>query len=162
MDPTNSSLQQSAVAFVRGVRHGAHRLENKMSGMNRKIVTLGLAGMLMSLAMGFAAAQAKTSYVGVVTASQIASTGGLSGIGVWMKKLNCHDDAECSRQLVRAGGKYVLLTSKGTYQLSDQTKAAQFAGMRVNVTGEFDSPKKTIEVADVQVYNPTTASVSFK
>jgi hypothetical protein len=46
--------------------------------------------------------------------------------------------------------------------LSDQTKAAQFAGMRVNVTGEFDSPKKTIEVADVQVYNPTTASAGIQ
>jgi len=130
--------------------------------MNRKIFALGFAALLASLTVGFAAAQSQQTYSGTVIASQIASTGGSSGVGVWMKKMNCHGEADCSRQLVRAGGKYVLMTSKGVYQLNDQSKFAQFAGMRVTVTGAFDSPKKTIEVADVQAYNPTTQSAGVQ
>jgi len=129
--------------------------------MNRKIFALGFSTLLMSLAVGFAAAQTQRTYSGTVLASQIASTGGSSSLGQWTKKLNCHDETECSRRLVQAGGKYVLMTSKGVYQLNDQSKFAQYAGMRVTVTGAFDNPKKTIEVADVQPYSQsaTTAGV---
>ena len=131
--------------------------------MNRKIIALSLGALLASLTVGFAAAQSQQqTYSGTVTASQIASTGGSSSVGTWMKKLNCHSEADCSRQLVQAGGKYVLMTAKGTYQLNDQSKFAQYAGMRVSVTGAFDSPKKTIEVADVQPYNPNTQSAGVQ
>ncbi len=57
---------------------------------------------------------------GDITASQIASTGGPSSIGMWIKKLNCRQESECAQRLVEAGGKYVLFTDKGTYDLSDQ------------------------------------------
>jgi hypothetical protein len=114
---------------------------------------------LAFLVVGSVRAQDQKSYSGIVTASQIASTG---SIGTWEKKLNCHGEADCARKLVRAGGTYVLITSKGVYTLSDQTKAAQFAAQRVTVTGGFDKSKKTIEVADVQMYNPAAASAGLQ
>lgn len=124
-----------------------------------KSLTVGCAALLALLAAGSVAAQNQSSYIGTVTASQIASTG---SIGMWEKKLNCHDEADCARVLVRAGGKYVLATSKGVYALSDQTKAAQFVAQRVTVTGAFDSSKKTIEVADVQAYNPSAVNAGLQ
>jgi len=127
--------------------------------MNRKIFWLSTATLLISLVVGHAAAQAQSTYAGTVTASQIASTGSL---GLWMKHLNCHDGADCARRLVQAGGKYVLVTPKGVYELSDQRKAEQFAGMRVTVSGTLDSPKKTIEVAEIQLYNSPAVSASLQ
>jgi len=127
--------------------------------MNRKIFSLSMATLLISLAVGYVAAQAQSTYVGRVTASQIASTGSL---GMWMKHLNCHSEADCARRLAQAGGKYVLVTPKGVYDLSDQKKAEQFAGMQVTVSGALDGPKKTIEVAEMQPLNSPVASLSFQ
>jgi hypothetical protein len=124
----------------------------------KKSLTAGLVALLASLTVGSFAAQSG-SYSGTVTASQIASSG---SIGIWEKKLNCHGEADCARVLVRAGGKYVLVTSKGTFALSDQTKAAQYAAQKVTVTGAFDSSKKTIEVADMQVYNSSAANAGVQ
>jgi hypothetical protein len=101
------------------------------------------------LAVGLFAAQGQGSRTGYVTASQIASTG---TIGIWQKKLNCHDQVDCAQRLVGAGGKWVLVTNTGVYQLSDQSKAARYVAQVVTVTGTFDNSKKTIEVADVQIY----------
>jgi hypothetical protein len=75
---------------------------------------------------------------GDITASQIASTGGPSSIGMWIKKLNCRQESDCAQRLVEAGGKYVLFSDKGTYDLSDQSQAAQFAGSLVTVKGTYD------------------------
>jgi hypothetical protein len=124
-----------------------------------KSITVGFAALLAFLTVGSVAAQDQKSYSGTVTASQIASTG---SIGIWEKHLNCHGEADCARRLVRAGGKYVLVTSKGVYALSDQTRAAQFVAQKVTVTGAFDSSKKTIEVADVQIYNPSAATAGLQ
>jgi uncharacterized protein DUF5818 len=122
----------------------------------KKMISAGLAALLTLLAVGFlAAAQDQSSYTGTVTASQIASTG---SVGMWEKKLNCHGEADCAQRLVRAGGKYVLVTSAGVYQLSDQNKAARFVAQQVTVTGSFDRTKKAIEVADVQLYNPSSST----
>jgi hypothetical protein len=125
----------------------------------RKTLSVGFAAVLAFLVVGSVAAQDQKSYTGTVTASQIASTG---SVGTWEKKLNCHGEADCARKLVRAGGTYVLVTSKGVYTLSDQAKAGQFAAQRVTVTGAFDRSKKTIEVADVQMYNPSAASAGLQ
>jgi hypothetical protein len=114
---------------------------------------------LVFVAVGAAAAQNQSSVSGHVTASQIASTG---SVGMWEKKLNCHGEADCAQVLVRAGGKYVLVTPKGTYQLSDQTKAAQFVARKVTVAGNVNNTKKTIEVADVQVYNSSATSAGVQ
>jgi hypothetical protein len=126
--------------------------------MNKASLMLGLVAVFVFVTASVVQSQGQKSYTGVVTASQIASSGGSSGMGIWMKKLNCHSEADCAQRLVGAGGKYVLVTSKGVYQLNDQTKAAQFVAQRVTVTGSFDSVKKTIEVADVQVYSGSSTT----
>jgi hypothetical protein len=105
------------------------------------------------LGAGSAAAQKQASYTGIVTANQIAS--GFS-VGFWEKELNCHGEEDCARRLVKSGGKYVLVTSKGVFELSDQAKAAQFVAREVTVSGAVE--KKTIEVADMQVPNPSAVS----
>ena len=114
--------------------------------------------MLVLLASSFALAQDQT-IVGKVTASQIASTG---SVGIWEKHLNCHGEADCARTLVRAGGKYVLMTSKGTYELSDQAMAAKFAGQGVTVAGNFNSSKKTVAVANMEMYNASAVSAGVQ
>ena len=63
------------------------------------------------------------------------------------KHLNCHGEVDC-----------VLVTNKGVYNLSDQTKAARFVVRQVTINGVFDSSKRTIEVADVQLYNPSATN----
>ncbi len=118
----------------------------------------GCAALLVLLASSFALAQDQT-IVGKVTASQIASTG---SVGIWEKHLNCHGEADCARTLVRAGGKYVLMTSKGTYELSDQVMAAKFAGQGVAVAGNFDSSKKTVAVANMEMYNSSAVSAGVQ
>lgn len=126
-----------------------------------RILMLGVAAVsVFAASSAVRAAQSEKSYTGIVTASQMASTGS-SSLGLWEKKLNCHGQVDCAQRLVKAGGKYVLVTSKGTFKLNDQTKAAQYVAQRVTVTGDFDNSKKTIEVANIDVYNPnsTTAGV---
>jgi hypothetical protein len=109
------------------------------------------------LAVGSASAQKQVSYTGIVTANQIAS--GVS-VGFWENKLNCHGEQDCARRLVKSGGKYVLVTSKGVFELSDQAKAAQFVARQVTVTGAVE--KKTIEVADMQAPNPSAVDAGVQ
>jgi uncharacterized protein DUF5818 len=116
----------------------------------RMSATVVLAAVISLVAVGAFAAQDQHTYTGIVTASQIASTG---GVGIWEKKINCHGEADCARRLVGAGGKWVLVTEKGVYQLSDQKKAAHYVAQAVTITGTFDTSDRTIEVADVQIYN---------
>ena len=129
---------------------------------NGKSNLLGLAVVLTLASVNLLASaqthREQTSVSGVVTASQIASTG--SGVAIWEKKLNCHGEADCARRLVDAGGKYVLVTNKGVYALSDQTKAAQFVAMKVTVSGTLDTPKKAIEVAEVAPFSSGAASAA--
>ena len=49
----------------------------------------------------------------------------------------------------RIGAKYVLYTPQGVRQLDDQTKASQFAGQNVTVTGTLDRASK-IHVTDIK------------
>src|ERR1700722_2792675 len=105
------------------VRPSDRTLVHKGRTQMRNSYIAGGAVLLALVAATFASAQT-TTVSGKVTASQIASTG---TVGIWEKKLNCHGEADCARALVRAGGKYVLVTNKGTYGLTDQAKAAEFA-----------------------------------
>jgi hypothetical protein len=125
----------------------------------KKTLAACLAAAFALVAVAAFAAQEQKSYTGIVTASQIASTG---GVGIWEKKLNCHGEADCAQRLVAAGGKYVLVTTKGVYQLSDQKKAAHYVAQAVTVSGPFDSSSKTIEVADVQIYNSSAVSAGLQ
>ena len=86
---------------------------------------------------------------GYLTAGQIASTG-VNSIGTWMKKLKCQTEADCAQKLVKAGDKYVLLIGDEVFQLSDQKRAAEHAGMNVAVQGILNHKKKTIAVGDIE------------
>ena len=52
--------------------------------------------------------------------------------------------------------------AKGVCALSDHIKAAQFVAQRVTVSGSFDSTKKTIEVADMQIYSPSATNAGLQ
>ena len=65
----------------------------------RRNFLLGCAALLVFASAGFGAAQNQSSITGTVTASQLASTG-MTSVGTWEKKLNCHGEADCARVLV--------------------------------------------------------------
>jgi hypothetical protein len=129
--------------------------------INAKNILLGFAAVAVFTTVNMFAAQGRheqTALSGVVTASQMASN--REGLGLWEKRLNCHGEADCARRLVNAGGKYVLVTTKGIYALNDQSKAAQFVAMNVTISGTLDSTKKEIEVAEVAPYNAGATSAA--
>ena len=55
-----------------------------------------------------------------------------------------------SGTVVKIGKHYVLKTDKMTYQLDDETKAKQFEGKQVNVSGTLDKSTSIIRVTDIQ------------
>jgi lipopolysaccharide export system protein LptA len=55
-----------------------------------------------------------------------------------------------SGTVVKAKNHYVLKTDRMTYQLDDETKAKQFEGKQVNVTGTVDKSTSMIRVTDIQ------------
>ena len=55
-----------------------------------------------------------------------------------------------SGTIVKAKNHYVLKTDKMTYQLDDETKAKQFEGKQVNVSGTADKSTSVIRVTDIQ------------
>jgi hypothetical protein len=55
-----------------------------------------------------------------------------------------------SGTVVKAGKHYVLKTETKTYQLDDQTKAKEFQGKQVTVSGTLDKSTGTIRVSDIQ------------
>lgn len=58
------------------------------------------------------------------------------------------DPANCTKQCVERGAKYVLVDEKSgdIYNLSDQSKAADFAGKTVSIAGHIDPAEKAIHV----------------
>lgn len=58
---------------------------------------------------------------------------------------------KCTELCVQNGSQYVLYdpANKMTYQLSDQTKAKEFAGDHVRVRGTYDESSKTITVESI-------------
>jgi lipopolysaccharide export system protein LptA len=55
-----------------------------------------------------------------------------------------------SGTVVKAKNHYVLKTDRMTYQLDDETKAQQFEGKQVTVTGTVDKSTSIIRVTDIQ------------
>jgi len=58
-------------------------------------------------------------------------------------------DSSFTGAVVKSAGKYVLKTSDMNYQLDDQSKAKQFVGQQVKVSGSLDSSTNTIHVSDI-------------
>jgi hypothetical protein len=72
----------------------------------------------------------------------------------WMKKKGVEgasDDKSCTLRCVKEmGGKYVLVTKKDVYRLSNQTLPEKFAGAKVKVTGTLDAKTHTLNVIKIE------------
>ena len=111
------------------------------------IALLASASLLTALLTVSLAAQKAQTFSGEIMDQQCALLGGHSAM------MNQGESAkDCANRCVSIGGKYVLFdsTNKTVYQLDDQKKAQPFAGAKVKVTGTYDTPSKTIHVANVQ------------
>lgn len=62
------------------------------------------------------------------------------------------DAEECTQACLRKGGKLVLYdpASQKVYQLDEQQKFMQYAGLRVKVTGSYNDSDRTIHVENVE------------
>ncbi len=92
--------------------------------------------------------QPKT-FTGEIMDSACAMMGGHESM---MKDEGAKDAKECTLKCVNSGSKLVLYDarSKTTYQLDDQSKAKDFSGQKVKVTGEYDSGTKTISIKSIE------------
>src|SRR5262249_21759419 len=116
---------------------------------------LGVSACVLMLS-SFAAAKDKT-FGGEIMDSQCAKNGSHA---MMLKKEGMGDKDPndpmvkkmCTQNCVKMGGKYVLFdaSSKAIYELDEQTKAEQFAGQTVKVTGTLDKANKTIHVIDIK------------
>jgi len=86
--------------------------------------------------------------VGEVTDTMCAPS--KSHLGMMAKMPNMgHDASSCAKECARIGAKYVLLDNQTgkVYQVDDQARVAQFAGLRVKVTGTLTA--SGIKVANI-------------
>src|SRR5215471_16390145 len=121
----------------------------------RKIAIVAAASVML-FGAGFALAKDQT-FTGEVMDSQCAKNGSHE---MMLKKEGMGDKDPndpmvkkmCTQNCVKMGGKYVLFdpASKTIYELDEQTKAEQFAGQNVKVTGTIDKANKTIHVTDIK------------
>jgi hypothetical protein len=112
--------------------------------MQKFIVSLIVSSSLLTVSL---AAQKAQTYTGEIMDQQCALLGGHTAM---MNQGESPKD--CANRCVSIGGKYVLFdgANKMVYQLDDQKKAQSFAGAKVKVTGTYDTPSKTIHVANIQ------------
>lgn len=70
------------------------------------------------------------------------------------KSMNMGDDKECALKCVEGGAKFILADRdhKTAYTLdaAAQEKAREFAGQKVQVTGQVDAKAKTIQVTKIE------------
>lgn len=109
-----------------------------------------LASMLLLVVMGslgsaHAVNPAEKTIVGYVSDSMC---------GLDHSAMKMGDDKTCTLKCVDGGGKLVLAdrAHKVVYMLDDaaQEKAREFAGQKVNVTGDVDAKAKTIHVTKIE------------
>jgi hypothetical protein len=69
-----------------------------------------------------------------------------------VKKEGYKNGKECTLGCVAAGGKFVLyaVSNKTVYQLDDQDKTKEFAGLKVTIIGTYDGETKTIRIQSIQ------------
>ena len=116
-------------------------------------ISLAVAAVALSLSppatfSGQSSPTTPQTIVGEVTDTMCAPD--KSHIGMMAKKPNMgHDASSCAKECARIGAKYVLLDNQTgkVYKVDDQAKIAQFAGLRVKVTGTLTA--SGIKVADV-------------
>lgn len=115
--------------------------------MKKSALTLTVAALLMLPSVSFGAVRART-FTGNIMDSQCAKMGSHETM---KKKAGIATDAECTKECVGMGGKYVLYNAatKTVYQLDDQKKPEAFAGENVKVTGTYNAKTKTIHVESI-------------
>ena len=108
-----------------------------------------LCTMAMLFAGMSASAQTQKTYKGEIMDSACAAGGSHAGM---MKDHPGMTAKDCTNGCVQHGAKYVLYDadSKTVYQLDDQKKPVQYAGMKVAVMGSLDDSSKTIHVASIK------------
>jgi hypothetical protein len=106
----------------------------------RAIAVIVLVAFIVAITGLGVAAQKSQTFTGEITDSGCAAMGSHAGMGMPPK--------ECTLACVKRGAKFVLFDAgaKSVYQLDDQKKPAEFAGLKVAVTGTLDSGTKTIHV----------------
>lgn len=103
-----------------------------------KKVILGFAA-LMALSMSAMAAE----WTGYISDAGCAKKQGAA-------KVAADGHAGCSQSCIKRGDKAVLVTDDGKiYQIADQDKVKEHAGMKVTVVGDIDGD--TIKVSEVKM-----------
>ncbi|HKQ05643.1 MAG TPA: hypothetical protein VJ464_10960 [Blastocatellia bacterium] len=74
--------------------------------------------------------------------------------GLSHSRMNMGDDKECTLKCVEGGAKVVLADRDHkvvyTFDAAAQEKAREFAGQKVQVTGQVDAKAKTIHVTKIE------------
>ena len=114
--------------------------------MKARLLGLGVT-LLMFVGVSFAATS--KTYTGEIMDSACAAMGSHEGMMKGNPKMTAKS---CTLACLQHGAKFVLFdaATKTVYQLDDQTKPAQFAGAKVEVTGTLDDTTKTIHVARIK------------
>lgn len=100
------------------------------------VVAAALFGIALPATLAFAAPQ---SFEGTVSDSMCGKKHMMPG----------KSDADCTKECVKAGSSYILVTDKKTYTLSGKPdQLAQFAGKHAKVQGELK--QDTITVSSIQ------------
>lgn len=89
------------------------------------------------------------SFTGEIMDSECAQVGSHDAA---MKTNGTNNAKDCTWACVKAGAKFVLYdaANKTTYQLDDQSKAGEFAGQQVKVTGAYNASTQTIHVGTME------------
>ena len=89
------------------------------------------------------------SFTGEIMDSQCAQAGSHDAM---MQKGGLNNAKDCTWACVKAGAKFVLYdaANKTIYQLDDQSKAGEFAGQQVKVTGSYNASTQTIHVGTME------------
>jgi hypothetical protein len=116
-----------------------------MNAMKRAAMGVVAVGCL--LATLSISGQETQMFSGEIIDSQCAALGGHQ---IMIQKGESEKD--CTVRCVKLGGKYALFdaSSKMAYQLDDQKKASEFPGMKVKVTGTYNTATKSIHVTDIK------------
>ena len=108
------------------------------------------------LGLGFVIASAQSApngaFKGEIMDNQCASLGSHDKM---MKKTGTTDARDCTLACMKMGDKFVLYDA-GTqtiYQLSDQSKAKNFAGQKVEVKGNYNPSSRIIKVQEIQPFS---------
>jgi len=114
--------------------------------MKKVAVSVMATVVLATLSFG---APKESTFTGEIMDSECAKVGSHE---MMMKKEGAKNATQCSLACVKMGSKYVLFNAaeKTVYQLDDQKRPEQFAGMKVKVMGTYDKDTDTIHVSDIQ------------